>query len=173
MPSNEGRGYVLRRIMRRAIRHGKKLGLNAPFLHKTAGFVIEQMAEAYPDLVRSTRFHRKSRACRRRAVFPHSRQRPRASRRRNREARQGPGDFPGEVAFKLYDTFGFPLDLTRVICAEKEIAVDEAGFEQAMDRQRAESRKNWKGSGEQALNEIYLKLAKELAPGKTSQVRGL
>ncbi len=166
MPSNEGRGYVLRRIMRRAIRHGKKLGLNAPFLHKTAGFVIEQMAEAYPDLVRQRAFIE-------RAVLAEEEQFFRTLEKGlalldEETAKLGHKaghavTLPGEIAFKLYDTFGFPLDLTRVICSEKNIAVDEAGFEKSMDRQRSESRKNWKGSGEEALDEIYLKLANELA----------
>ncbi|MEO7163744.1 MAG: alanine--tRNA ligase-related protein, partial [Bdellovibrionia bacterium] len=80
---------------------------------------------------------------------------------------------PGDIAFKLYDTFGFPLDLTRVICEEKGIAIDEAGFEKCMDRQRSESRKHWKGSGEEALDSIYLKLSQDLrAKGKTPQFVG-
>jgi alanyl-tRNA synthetase len=165
MPSNEGRGYVLRRIMRRAIRHGKKLGFKAPFLHQTIGFVIDQMAEAYPDLVNQRAFIAK-------AVLAEEEQFFRTLERglslldeetAKLSAKSGTRTLPGDVAFKLYDTFGFPLDLTRVICTEKNINVDEAGFERAMDKQRAESRKNWKGSGDQAVSGIYLELANELS----------
>ena len=162
MPSNEGRGYVLRRIMRRAIRHGKKLGLNAPFLHKTTGFVIEQMQSAFPDLVEKRAFIEK-------AVLAEEEQFFRTLERGItllEEAMAGLGaskTLPGDVAFKLYDSFGFPLDLTRVICAEKGLAVDEPGFETCMDRQREMARKAWKGSGDEAINAVYLQVAQELA----------
>jgi alanyl-tRNA synthetase len=161
LPSNEGRGYVLRRIMRRAIRHGKKLGFTGPFLHKTAGYVIEQMQDAYPDL-------REKRAFIEKAVLAEEEQFFRTLERGlqlldEERAKLGASKvLPGEVAFKLYDTYGFPLDLTRVICAETGISIDEVGFEKAMDRQRAESRKHWKGSGEEAVNAAYMKTATEL-----------
>ena len=161
MPSNEGRGYVLRRIMRRAIRHGSKLGFQGPFLNQVTGFVIDQMVGAYPDLNDKREFIR-------RAVLAEEEQFLRTLERglqlldEATASLQKGSNLPGEVAFKLYDTYGFPLDLTRVICAERGLGVDEAGFEKAMDHQRAESRKHWKGSGEAALNEIYLQLAAEL-----------
>ena len=150
LPSNEGRGYVLRRIMRRAIRHGKKLGFNGPFLHKTAGFVIEQMNEAYPDLVDKRAFIEKAVLGRRRAVFPHARAAgSRSSTRRRAKLRRQSKTLPGEVAFKLYDTFGFPLDLTRVICAEKGIDGRRSGLrEMRWTASAPRARKNWKGSGE-------------------------
>ncbi|HCM41328.1 MAG: alanine--tRNA ligase [Bdellovibrionales bacterium GWB1_52_6] len=172
MPSNEGRGYVLRRIIRRAIRHGKKLGFTGPFLHKATGFVIEQMQDAYPDMVEKRAFIEK-------AVFAEEEQFFRTLERgltlldEETGKLAGAKTLPGEVAFKLYDTFGFPLDLTRVICAEKGIAVDEPGFEKAMDRQREMARKNWKGSGDEAINSIYLKLATDLkAAGKLPKFTG-
>jgi len=162
MPSNEGRGYVLRRIMRRAIRHGKELGFTGPFLNKTAGFVIDQMKEAYPDLVEKRAFIE-------RAVLAEEEQFLKTLERglqlldeETAKISGGAKVLPGEVAFKLYDTYGFPLDLTRVICAERGLSVDEPGFEKSMERQRSESRKHWKGSGEEALNAIYLKLAADL-----------
>jgi alanyl-tRNA synthetase len=160
MPSNEGRGYVLRRIMRRAIRHGKKLGLNAPFLHKTAGFVIDQMKDAYPNL-------QTQRAFIERAVLAEEEQFFKTldkglSLLDDEIGKLSTKTLPGEIAFKLYDTFGFPLDLTRVISSERGISVDEKGFETAMAKQRAESRKSWKGSGAEALDAIYLQLAEEL-----------
>jgi alanyl-tRNA synthetase len=164
LPSNEGRGYVLRRIMRRSIRYGKKLGFTGPFMHKTIGLVIEQMAQAYPDLVNQRPFIEK-------AVLAEEEQFFRTLEKglalldeetailTKKKAKQ----LPGEIAFKLYDTFGFPLDLTRIILDEKGFTIDEPGFERAMDKQREESRKNWKGSGETALNEVYQKLSQELA----------
>jgi len=164
LPSNEGRGYVLRRIMRRSIRYGKKLGFTGPFMHKTIGFVIEQMAQAYPDLVNQRPFIEK-------AVLAEEEQFFRTLEKglalldeetavlHKKKTKQ----LPGEIAFKLYDTFGFPLDLTRIILEEKGLTIDEPGFERAMDKQREESRKNWKGSGETALNEVYQKLSQELA----------
>ncbi|MEK7692458.1 MAG: alanine--tRNA ligase, partial [Bdellovibrionota bacterium] len=161
MPSNEGRGYVLRRIMRRAIRHGQKLGFQGPFLNKTTGFVIDQMKDAYPDLVDKRTFIA-------RAVLAEEEQFLKTLERGLAlldEETAKPSQakiLPGEVAFKLYDTFGFPLDLTRVICSEKGISVDEAGFDVSMDRQRSESRKNWKGTGQASTEAIYLQLAAKL-----------
>jgi alanyl-tRNA synthetase len=166
LPSNEGRGYVLRRIIRRAIRHGKKLGFTGPFMHKTIGYVIEQMQDAYPDL-------REKRAFIEKAVLAEEEQFFRTLERGlqlldEERAKLGSSKtLPGEVAFKLYDTYGFPLDLTRVICAEQSISVDEVGFEKAMDRQKSESRKHWKGSGEESISAIYMKIANDLkAKGK-------
>jgi alanyl-tRNA synthetase len=161
LPSNEGRGYVLRRIIRRAIRHGKKLGFTGPFMHKTVGFVIDQMRDAYPDLVEKRPFIEK-------VVLAEEEQFFKTLERGlalldEETSRLGQSKvLPGEIAFKLYDTYGFPLDLTRVICSEQGLSVDEVGFEKAMDRQRTESRKHWKGSGEEALDSTYLQLAQDL-----------
>jgi alanyl-tRNA synthetase len=173
MPSNEGRGYVLRRIMRRAIRHGKKLGFTGPFLSKTAGFVIDQMKDAYPDLVDKRSFIEK-------AVLAEEEQFLKTLERgltlldEETSKLTGPSKvLAGEIAFKLYDTFGFPLDLTRVICEESGISIDEPGFEKSMDRQRSESRKHWKGSGQEAVDGVYLKLSEQLkAKGKTQSFVG-
>ena len=164
LPSNEGRGYVLRRIMRRAIRHGKKLGLDKPFLHKTCGFVVDQMRAAYPNL-------QTQRAFIERAVLAEEEQFFKTLDKGlalldEEIAKLSAKTLPGEIAFKLYDTFGFPLDLTRVIGAERGIAIDEKGFETAMAKQRADSRKSWKGSGAAALDEVYLKLANDLKAKK-------
>ncbi len=172
MPSNEGRGYVLRRIMRRAIRHGKKIGFKGPFLNKTAGYVIDQMSGAYPDLKDKRQFIEK-------AILAEEEQFLRTLEKGlqlldEEFAKLGPAKvLPGDVAFKMYDTFGFPLDLTRVICEERQLTIDETGFEKAMDHQRAESRKSWKGSGEAAVGDVYLKLAQELkAKGKLPKFVG-
>jgi alanyl-tRNA synthetase len=172
MPSNEGRGYVLRRIMRRAIRHGQKLGFKGAFLHKTAGFVIDQMAQAYPDLKDKRAFIEK-------ATLAEEEQFLKTLERGlaildEETSKLGSGKtLSGEVAFKLYDSFGFPLDLTRVILSEKGLTADEAGFEKSMERQREMARKNWKGSGEEALSGIYLKLSDELRDaGKKQKFTG-
>jgi alanyl-tRNA synthetase len=181
MPSNEGRGYVLRRIMRRAIRHGKKLGFTRPFLFQCTGFVIDEMKGAYPDLVEKKAFIAKAVQAEEEQFF---RTLEKGLSLLDEEVVKLVGQsaglntrntktLPGEVAFKLYDTYGFPLDLTRVICSEKGITVDEAGFEKCMDRQRSESRKHWKGSGEEALDSVYLKLSQDLkAKGKSPQFLG-
>ncbi len=161
MPSNEGRGYVLRRIMRRAVRHGRKLGFAGPFLHRVCGFVIDTMQEAFPELKDKRVFIDKVTLNEEDLFF------------RTLENGLGlldeatvklkKGDrLSGEIAFKLYDTYGFPLDLTRTICVEKGLDVDEAGFEQHMARQKAQSRKHWKGSGDQAASGVYLQVAETL-----------
>lgn len=173
MPSNEGRGYVLRRILRRAVRHGKKLGFTGPFLHKTCGFVIDQMAEAYPDLIDKRAFIERAVLAEEEQFFKTLERGLALLDEEMSKLSASAHTLPGEVAFKLYDTFGFPLDLTRVICSEKNLAIDEKGFEKAMERQRAESRKNWKGSGQETLDEIYLKLAGDLkAKGKLQRFVG-
>ncbi|MFZ9595429.1 MAG: alanine--tRNA ligase [Bdellovibrionia bacterium] len=161
LPSNEGRGYVLRRIMRRAIRHGKKLGFNQPFLYQTVGFVMEEMKDAYPDLMEKRAFIEKAVQAEEEQFF-RTVERGLALLDEEVQKLGTSRTLSGEVAFKLYDTYGFPLDLTHVICAEQGIGVDEVGFERCMDRQRSESRKHWKGSGEQSINSVYLHLAQQL-----------
>ena len=161
LPSNEGRGYVLRRIMRRAIRHGKRLGLEKVFLARIAEAVIAEMGRAYPEIEENRPF-----------IVKVAEQEEEAFRRTldrglaileeeiRRLAGRGERVIPGKVAFQLYDTFGFPMDLTRVIAGENRLGVDEAGFEEAMREQRARS--EWKGSGEEAVREIHRRLASEL-----------
>ncbi len=162
LPSNEGRGYVLRRIIRRAIRHGKDLGFTGPFLHQVVGFVIDQMKGAYPDL-------QGKRALIEKAVLAEEEQFFRTLERglvllseETARISQGKKVLPGDIAFKLYDTYGFPLDLTRVICQEQGLSIDEIEFEKCMERQRSESRKHWKGAGGAVLDTAYLALAQEL-----------
>ncbi|HEX9850025.1 MAG TPA: alanine--tRNA ligase [Candidatus Deferrimicrobium sp.] len=145
VPSNEGRGYVLRRIMRRALRHGKKLGFDGPFLHRVAGVVVEEFREAYPELAQSASFIDT-------VAFQEERRfletLDAGLRMVEEEFSRMSGDrnvFPGEVAFKLYDTYGFPADLTADLCRERGVALDSAGFEKEMEKQRAQSRVSWKG----------------------------
>ncbi len=161
MPSNEGRGYVLRRILRRAVRHGRKLGFTGPFLYKTCGFVIDQMRGAYPELVSKRTLIEK-------LVLAEEEQFFKTLDRGLGLLEEAMGKIGsqkmlnGQVAFTLYDTFGFPLDLTRTIAAEQGVQVDEQGFDQAMQAQRDESRKHWKGSGDANLSAEWLKLADDL-----------
>ncbi len=161
MPSNEGRGYVLRRIMRRAIRHGKKLGLEKPFFDKTVGFVIDQMKDAYPDLEEKRTFILK--------VVQAEEEQFRKTLAKGlqlledevKKLKKG-SLFPGEAAFKLYDTYGFPLDLTQVITQEHGIEVDLREFEKSMSAQKEESRKHWKGSGDAAVSQVFHEVLENL-----------
>ncbi len=162
MPANEGRGYVLRRIIRRAIRYGKKIGLDKPFLYKACGFVIEQMSEAYPEI-------KDKRAFIERAVLAEEEQffktleRGLALLDDEMKLAQRAAVLPGDVAFKLYDTFGFPVDLTRIICVEHGLTVDEPAFEKAMEKQKSQSRAHWKGAGDSAVDHHYQEIVNELA----------
>ena len=162
LPSNEGRGYVLRRILRRAARHGKLLGMDRPFLNEVCGVVIDEMKEAYPDLVDKASFIRK--------VVESEEQRfietlDSGLRILQEEvaALKGAGQdvIPGVVVFKLYDTFGFPTDLTADIVRKDGLSLDMAGFEKAMEAQREKARESWKGSGEEAISEVYHRLSVE------------
>jgi alanyl-tRNA synthetase len=160
MPSNDGRGYVLRRIMRRAMRHAHLLGTQDPLMHRLVPALVGQMGAAYPELGRAqalieetlrleeTRFKQTL---------------DRGLKLLDRELADLPADapLPGEAAFKLYDTYGFPLDLTQDALREKDRAVDVDGFEAAMAEQKAKARAAWSGSGEAADATIWFDLAEE------------
>ena len=153
LPSNEGRGYVLRRIMRRALRHGKKLGFDGSFLHRVAGTVVQEFSPAYPELGKNAAFIDTV------AVNEEKRflETLDAGLRMvedefSRIGREGRVVFAGEVAFRLYDTYGFPADLTADLCRERGVALDQEGFEREMEKQRAQSRVSWKG-GEVAASD--------------------
>ncbi|HRR46967.1 MAG TPA: alanine--tRNA ligase [Syntrophales bacterium] len=160
LPSNEGRGYVLRRILRRAARHGKLLGIDRPFLHEVVSLVVTVMREAYPDVIDKESYIKK--------VVINEEQRfietldtglrilGEEVARLKEEHRQ---IIPGEVVFKLYDTFGFPVDLTADIVRKDGLSLDMEGFEAAMEAQREKARESWKGSGEQAVADSYKKLS--------------
>ncbi len=152
MPSNEGRGYVLRRILRRACRHGRKLGLTKPFLHQVAHTVARQMQGVYPSLEDSIAFVDKVIVTEEERFGETLDTGLRLLSDAVAEAKaKGQTALSGEVAFKLYDTFGFPLDLTMTIVEEDGFKVDEAGFTAAMGEQRSRSRAAWKGSGEEEM----------------------
>jgi alanyl-tRNA synthetase len=162
LPSNEGRGYVLRRIMRRAMRHGKILGIEEPFLDRTSSVVVELMKEAYPDLRESEAFV--SRVIRNEEErFSETLDSGLKILREELEGlqRKGKKILPGEVAFRLYDTYGFPLDLTTEILQEEGLAFDEAEFRAQMEEQRQKSKQAWQGLGERRTKEVYRRLANE------------
>ncbi|HET9552435.1 MAG TPA: alanine--tRNA ligase [Anaeromyxobacteraceae bacterium] len=161
LPSNEGRGYVLRRIMRRAIRHGKRLGLERPFLADVCGAVLAEMGAAYPETRDNEPFIRKV-AQQEEESFRRTLDKGLVILEEEMARMAGAGErvLPGKVAFQLYDTFGFPMDLTRVVVGEKGLSVDEAGFETHLAAQRARS--EWKGSGELAVTDLHKAIAAEL-----------
>ena len=158
LPSNEGRGYVLRRIMRRAMRHAHLLGAKDPLMHRLLPSLTAEMGAAYPELIRAQ------------PLIAETLEREETKFRQTLDkglklldeatAGMGKGDtLAGEVAFKLYDTFGFPYDLTEDALRANDIAVDRAGFDAAMAQQKAAARAAWKGSGEKASDEIWFDLA--------------
>ena len=152
LPSNEGRGYVLRRILRRAARHGVLLGLERPFLFAVADAVIDEMAEAYPAL-RERRDYVTDRIRREEERFLETLSKGLALLEEEVRKAQAAGlrMLPGDVVFKLYDTFGFPVDLTEDILSGKQLGFDHPGFEAAMNEQRGRARAAWKGSGAEAV----------------------
>jgi len=183
LPSNEGRGYVLRRIIRRALRHGKNLGQDQPFLFRAAGSVAELMRAPYPGLTEQLNTIA-------RVII-------------NEEERfihaldsglkilgdliaglksEGERVIPGDEAFKLYDTYGFPLDLTEEIGGESGFTLDRQGFEKSMTVQRERARASWKAQGETAVAPLYHECLKTMGPTRfigyqsttaTSELRGI
>ncbi len=162
LPANEGRGYVLRRIMRRAARHGKKLNLNEPFLYKLSGSVVDQMEEAYPEL-KERRSYIAMVIQKEEERFLDTLDRGLQILQEEMERLRGSKGktIPGEVVFKLYDTYGFPPDLTEDIAAEEGFTIDTEGFNKEMERQRERARMSWKGTGDQEIKEIYSRLSED------------
>lgn len=161
LPSNEGRGYVLRRIMRRAMRHAQLLGAKEPLMHRLVWALVREMGQAFPELVRAeklieetlqleeTRFRKT--LVRGLAILD------------EKSAGLKKGDmFDGDTAFTLYDTYGFPLDLTQDALKSRGISVDQASFTDAMDRQREKARASWAGSGEAADETVWFPLREKL-----------
>jgi alanyl-tRNA synthetase len=158
LPSAEGRGYVLRRIMRRAMRHAHLLGAKDPLMYRLLPSLTAEMGAAYPELIRAQPLIAETLE-REETKF---RQTLDKGLRLLDEATVGMGAgaiLPGEVAFKLYDTFGFPYDLTEDALRTQDIAVDRAGFDAAMAQQKAAARAAWKGSGQKASEEVWFDLA--------------
>ncbi|NUB43062.1 alanine--tRNA ligase [Fertoebacter nigrum] len=158
MPSNEGRGYVLRRIMRRAMRHAHQLGATDPVMHRLVPALVRQMGAAYPELTRAQALIEETlrlEETRFRTTLD------RGLKLLEDEVARLPegGALPGAAAFKLYDTYGFPLDLTQDALREQGRAVDTAGFDAAMAEQKAKARASWAGSGESADAAVWFDLA--------------
>jgi alanyl-tRNA synthetase len=161
LPSNEGRGYVLRRIMRRAMRHAHMMGAKDPVMYRLVPALIRQMGAAYPELARAETLITETlrlEETRFKALLE------RGLGLLGEEAALLPADgtLPGEVAFKLYDTFGFPLDLTQDALREQGRTVDVAGFEAAMADQRRRARAAWAGSGDAATDKVWFELQDKL-----------
>ena len=162
LPSNEGRGYVLRRIMRRGMRHSHTLGSKEPIFYKMIPTLIEEMSDSYPELKRAEPL----------IVETLKNEEEKFSSLLNRGIeilnenlnKVKNNSFPGEVAFKLYDTYGFPLDLTADILKNKNIKVDNDGFDNEMEKSKKLARANWKGSGDKSLEEKWFKVRAELNP---------
>ncbi len=157
LPSNEGRGYVLRRIMRRAMRHAQLLGAKDPIIYKLLPVLVQQMGRAYPELGRAESLISET------LKLEETRFRKTLERGltllSDATATLDKGDsLDGETAFKLYDTYGFPLDLTQDALRGREIGVDLTGFNDAMQRQKAEARANWAGSGDKAQETVWFEL---------------
>jgi alanyl-tRNA synthetase len=158
LPSNDGRGYVLRRIMRRAMRHAHLLGASEPLMHRLVPSLVTEMGQAYPELARGQ------------ALITEVLEREETQFRKTLEkglrllddatGDMGEGaELDGETAFKLYDTYGFPYDLTEDALRSRGIVVDRAGFDTAMERQKAAARAAWKGSGDAASGEVWFDIA--------------
>ncbi|MEO1562794.1 MAG: alanine--tRNA ligase [Pseudomonadota bacterium] len=160
LPSNEGRGYVLRRIMRRAMRHAHLLGAKDPVMHRLVPALVKQMGQAYPELPQAQALIEET------LLLEETRFKTTLDRglKLLDEEVSGLSDgtaLPGEAAFKLYDTYGFPLDLTQDALRERGIDVDISGFDTAMAEQKAKARAAWSGSGEAADNTIWFDIAEE------------
>ncbi len=162
LPSNEGRGYVLRRIMRRAARRGKLLGLEKPFLHDAVDVLADQMKEVYPELNRSLDYikkvvvnEEKAFSLTLKAGLEILEQEVAKIKKEEQTV------INGDIVFKLYDTYGFPVDLTNDIVRDHNLEIDIAGFEKAMEQQKKRARLAWKGSGDDKVANIYNAIVQE------------
>ena len=162
LPSNEGRGYVLRRIMRRGMRHAHSLGSKDPVFYKLFDILLNEMKSSYPELITGKELiietlkneEEKFSSLLERGMKILDENLTKVSNK----------TFPGSTAFKLYDTYGFPLDLTADILKGKGIKVDNAGFEKEMEKSKALARANWKGSGDKSVEERWFKIREEINP---------
>ena len=161
LPSNEGRGYVLRRIMRRAMRHAQLLGAKDPLMHRLVWALVREMGQAYPELVRAENLIEET------LRLEETRFRKTLERGLvildEKSSSLSKGDmFDGDTAFTLYDTYGFPLDLTQDALRNRGISVDIASFTDAMEQQRAKARAAWSGSGDTASENVWFPLREKL-----------
>jgi alanyl-tRNA synthetase len=163
LPSNAGRGYVVRRILRRASRHAVTLGVNEPCLYRVADAVIDEMAGAYPELGERRDYIRsRVRADEERFLQTLSKGLQLLEEEIGELRARGETVLPGASVFRLYDTFGFPVDLTADVLRGRGMSVDQAGFQASMGEQRRRARAAWKGSGDAAVDEVYARMAQDL-----------
>ena len=161
LPSNEGRGYVLRRIMRRGMRHSHLLGSKEPIFYKILKTLINEMSSSYPELVRAEALISETLKMEEEKFLVLL---ERGMNILEEETKKVKDVFPGDVAFKLYDTYGFPLDLTQDVLRHKSIKVDTKVFDQLMANRREDAKKNWKGSGDSAVDHIWFNIREKLGP---------
>ncbi|HJO85411.1 MAG TPA: alanine--tRNA ligase-related protein, partial [Rhodospirillales bacterium] len=160
LPSNEGRGYVLRRIMRRAMRHAHLMSCEDPLLFKLVPTLVQQMGQAFPELTRAQALITETLELEENRF---KRTLDRGLGLLEEETGKLPegGELPGEVAFKLYDTYGFPLDLTQDALRGQGFSVDLGGFNTAMEKQRADARAAWSGSGDAATEQVWFDIREQ------------
>jgi alanyl-tRNA synthetase len=161
LPMNEGRGYVLRRIMRRAMRHAHKLGIDQPLMHRLVPTLVQQMGQAFPELCRAQSLIAETLEMEEHR-FRHTLDRGLGLLSDELKHLPEGAALPGETAFKLYDTFGFPLDLTQDALREQGRTVDTDGFDSAMEAQKAKARAAWSGSGDAAEEGVWFSLREEI-----------
>ena len=161
LPSNEGRGYVVRRIMRRAMRHAHLMGCDEPLMWRLVPALVQEMGAAFPELVRSEALITETLKLEEGRFKRTLANGLKLLGEATRDLAEG-GELEGETAFKLYDTYGFPLDLTQDALRNRGMSVDEDGFNTAMERQRAEARSAWSGSGSEAEASIWFDIRDEL-----------
>ena len=175
LPSNEGRGYVLRRIMRRGMRHSHLLGAKEPIFYNIFKSLMNEMSENYPELKRAESLIRETLKMEEEKFLVLL---ERGMKILNDEVKNIKKILPGEVAFKLYDTYGFPLDLTEDILKNKSLTVDYNKFKSLMQKNRELAKKNWKGSGDISVDEIWFGIKDRLEPTEflgyeTNQAEGI
>ena len=158
LPSNEGRGYVLRRIMRRAMRHAHLLGASEPLMHRLVPTLVAEMGQAYPDLGRAQALITEVLE-REESRFRQTLEKGLRLLDEQADSLRAGDSLPGETAFKLYDTYGFPYDLTEDALRSRGVGVERAGFDAAMESQKAAARAAWKGSGASADNDYWFDIA--------------
>ena len=161
LPSNEGRGYVLRRIMRRGMRHSHLLGSKQPIFYNIFKTLMDEMSGNYPELVRAESLIKETLKMEEEKFLVLL---ERGMKILNDEISKIDKILPGEVAFKLYDTYGFPLDLTEDILKNKSLKIDNKKFETLMNESRELAKKNWKGSGDSSVNKIWFEIKDRLGP---------
>ncbi len=161
LPSNEGRGYVLRRIMRRAMRHAELLGAREPLMWKLVPVLTREMGQAYPELLRAEALITETLRLEE-SRFRKTLERGLAILEDETRSLQRGSSLKGETAFTLYDTYGFPLDLTQDALRARGIGVDTEAFNAAMERQKAKARESWKGSGDAATETVWFALREKL-----------